>query len=315
MRAREELLARLAQARRNTLGAMSDAAFEELKLAVQQTPEDFIDTPQNRAFALVCAAIERLERDREDDDLRDDDEFMAARRSRQARMAADCDAALELDPACLDAKLLKLLATEDNLEVLLGRLIELEEPLAYDGDAWTDVLLRPQLRVRAAVVRACMDTARYRMAIEKALECIALAPSDALGCRHSAALAYARLEDEKGFEELDARFDHKSSAWSLLARVLLNFKLGRMGAAKRALAGYSSLVEGGAYALLRPVLIDTYMPDRPSAKPCSFNEAMLAVHEADPIIVDAPDFSAWAGDQRAITAAARAYADKHGFDW
>ena len=143
----------------------------------------------------------------------------------------------------------------------------------------------------------------------------ALAPSDALGCRHSAALAFARLEDEAGFEELDARFNHASSAWSLLARSILNFKLGRMGAARRALAGYSTLVEGGAYALLRPVLIDTYMPDRPAVAPCCFQEAMFAVHEADPIVVDVPDFPRWAEEQPAIRAAAQAYADKYGYDW
>ena len=136
-----------------------------------------------------------------------------------------------------------------------------------------------------------------------------------LGCRHSAALAYARLEDESGFEELDARFDHKSSAWSLLARAILNFKLGRMGAARRSLAGFSSLVEGGAYALLRPILVDTYMPDRPSVAPCCYEEAMFAVHEADPIIVDVPDFASWAESQPAVRAAAQDYADKYGYDW
>ncbi|HQE70248.1 MAG TPA: hypothetical protein PK071_03910, partial [Atopobiaceae bacterium] len=140
-------------------------------------------------------------------------------------------------------------------------------------------------------------------------------PLDALGCRHSAALAHARLEDETGFEELDARFDHASSAWSLLARAILNFKLGRMGAARRALTGYSTLVEGGAYALLRPVLVGTYMPDRPACAPCSFAEALLAVHEADPIVVDVPDFALWAESQHRVRISAISYAQLHGLEW
>ena len=315
MNAREELVERLALTRRAALGGMSDAAFEELRLAVREAPESFIDTPANQAFALIAQALERFERSSEDDDLLDDDEYLKARRKRHARMVADCDQALALDESCTDARLLKALASEDNPDVLLGMLLDMEEPVEAEGDAWDDVLLRPQLRIRAAAVRACMETARYRMAVEKARACIDLSPSDALGCRHSAALAYARLEDEAGFEELDARFDHRSSAWSLLARAILNFKRGRMGAARRSLAGFSSLVEGGAYALLRPILVDTYMPDRPAVAPCCYEEAMFAVHEADPIIVDVPDFASWAESQPAVRAAAQDYADKYGYDW
>lgn len=315
MKARDELVARLALTRRAALGGMSDAAFEELLLAVREAPENFVDTPQNEAFLIVCNAIDRFEKDCEDSDYLDDDECYRARTKRHARMAADCEQALLTDGRCMDARLLRVLALKDNPEVVLDALLAMEEPVEAEGDAWDDVLLRPQLRIRAAAVRACMDTARYRMAIEKAHEMFALSPSDPLGCRHSAALAYARLEDETGFEELDARFDHASSSWSLLARVILNFKLGRMGAARRSLAGFSALVEGGAYALLRPVLIDTYMPDRPAVAPCCFQEAMFAVHEADPIVVDVPDFARWAEEQPAIRAAAQAYADNYGYDW
>lgn len=315
MKAREELVMRLAEARRATLGGMSDGAFDELKRAVQDAPESFIDTSANQAFYLVCTAAERFERDGEGDDALDDDAYLRARQLRHARMASDCEQILAIDPACTDAHLLKALAENDNAEALLGILLDMEDAIAAEGDAWNDVLLRPQLRVRAAAVRTCMETARYGMAIGKAAESLALSPLDALGCRHSAALAYARLEDEAGFEKLDARFDHASSAWSLLSRVILNFKLGRMGAARRALAGYSTLVEGGAYALLRPVLVDTYMPDRPACAPCSFTEALFAVHEADPIVADAPDLALWAEDQPAVRASAHAYADAHGFDW
>lgn len=315
MKAREELVIRLAETRRAALGDMSDGAFDELKLAVQDAPEAFIDTPANQAFFMVCTAVERFDKDCADNDLLDDDEYYRARQKRHARMASDCEQALAADPACTDARLLKAIAENDNPEALLGILLDMEQPVTAEGDAWHDVLLRPQLRVRAAAVRTCMETARYRMAVEKAHESIALAPSDVLGCRHSAALAYARLEDEQGFEDLDARFDHASSAWSLLGRVILNFKLGRMGAARRSLVGYSTLVEGGAYALLRPVLIDTYTPDRPQVAPCSFQAGMFAVHEADPIVVDVPDFAAWAEAQPGVRSSARSYAAEHGFEW
>ena len=150
MNAREELVERLALTRREALGGMSDAAFEELRLAVREAPESFIDTPANQAFALIAQALERFERSSEDDDLLDDDEYLKARRKRHARMVADCDQALALDGNCTDARLLKALASEDNPDLLLGMLLEMEEPVEADGDAWDDVLLRPQLRIRAA---------------------------------------------------------------------------------------------------------------------------------------------------------------------
>ncbi|MDO5107973.1 MAG: hypothetical protein Q4D39_06830, partial [Coriobacteriaceae bacterium] len=164
MNAREELIIRLAETRRAALGDMSDAAYEELRLAVRESPESFVDTPANQAFLMVCSAIERFEKDCEDNDLLDDDEYYRARTKRHARMASDCDRILEVDPGCTDARLLRILALKDNPELLLDALLDMEEPIEAEGDAWDDVLLRPQLRIRAAAVRACMETARYRMA-------------------------------------------------------------------------------------------------------------------------------------------------------
>ena len=157
--------------------------------------------------------------------------------------------------------------------------------------------------------------ARYRLACAEALGTIDLSPLDLLGARHTAALAYARLEDEQGFESLDARFGRRGNAWQSLARIILLFKLGRPGAAKRALHGFDQLCEGGVYALLRPILIDTYMPDRPAIAPYSFEEATLAVHEADPIIVDVPDLLAWVESQEDMAASALRFARRSGFDW
>ena len=190
-----------------------------------------------------------------------------------------------------------------------------DEIISVSDDLWNDVFARPLLRVRATMARAYFDAARYRLACAEALGTIDLSPLDLLGARHTAALAYARLEDEQGFESLDARFGRRGNAWQSLARIILLFKLGRPGAAKRALHGFDQLCEGGVYALLRPILIDTYMPDRPAIAPYSFEEATLAVHEADPIIVDVPDLLAWVESQEDMAASALRFARRSGFDW
>ncbi len=97
--------------------------------------------------------------------------------------------------------------------------------------------------------------------------------------------------------------------------MILLFKLGRTSAARRALTGFDRLCEGGIYALLRPILVEPYAPDRPQCAPYSFKEAVLAVHEADPIVVDTPDLPAWAEAQPGMLESAQAFAQKSGFDW
>ena len=329
MRARDELVQRLATQRSEKLGGLSEGGFRELELDVRKNPQAFVDTPSDRAFYLVTRALERHEDACANEDLLDDDEYYASRTKRLARLTADCDEALAIDPDCLDAALIRLQASNLDSDRLLSALLDLSlsaqsqrvfdelQAKAPEGslNAWTDLTVRPHLRLQAAVSRTALDTARYRLAAETGESCIALAPDDALGCRHTCALAYARLEDEESFDALDVRFSRQGSSWMHLARTILLYKLGRMGAAKRALEGYARLVEGGAYALLHPVMVELYLPDRPEAQPLSFEEATLVIAEADPIIMDVPDFIGWAQGTRSVWFAAEAFAERNGFDW
>lgn len=183
------------------------------------------------------------------------------------------------------------------------------------SSAWDDVFARPRLRLLAAIARARLETARFKPAVATCEKLVELDPDDHLGARYTWAIALARLEDEKGFDALDARFGRTGNAWSHLARTLLMFKLDRMPAARRALRGYASLCKGGAYALLRPTFIETYLPDRPAFEPGSFEEAALAVHECDPVVMDTPDFIAWATAQDGFAAQAEKFAHDHDLDW
>jgi len=322
MRAREELVERVAMHRRSQLGTLSDAGYQELLLAVRDDVEHFVDTPEDEAFLLVTKALERHEAACEGEDLLDDEAFFESRTKRMSRLWRDCEAALRCDPHCLDALLLRELARDLDPDLLLGPLLEVQQTAvgllgthSFPADAWEDLYLRPLLRIKGAIARTCLDSARYRMAAEAGMEAIALSPSDALGIRHTCELCYARLEDEQALEELDVRFSRQGSAWGHLSHTILLYKLGRMAAARRALGGLSRLCEGGAYALLKPIMIDTYLPDRPEAAPLSLAEATLAVHEADPIIMDVPDFVSWAQGQRDVWFSAQEFAQKNDLDW
>lgn len=324
MDAHAELVLRLALKRRRKLGDLSDAAYHELEDAVRKNPADFVDDPQEEAFLALARALDAYTAAQTDDDLLDDEQYFAARSKRMARLHASCEQVLAIDPSCMDARLVATLSADNDAEATLDTLLDLRgEAVAAEGpikmpatgDAWSDVFARPRLRLEDAIARSCMDTTRFRMALKTCSDLLSVAPLDALGARYTCSLAMARLEDEDGFEWLDSRFSRHGNAWFHIARSLLLYKLGRMSAARRALRGFDQLIRGGAYALLQPVYIDTYMPDRPPFEAGSFQEAMLAVHEADPVVADAPDFAIWAASQADFVASARSFADANGLDW
>lgn len=324
MDASEELVTRCAERRRAKLGDLSDEGYAELVRAVRENPAGFVDDSSDQAFAKVAEALAQLDGAGSDDDLLDDDEYLRVRRRRLDRLAQSCTEALSIDENCLDARLLSVLAADETPDITLGRLLDLtheldeQTPVVPDEgqtDAWNDVLARPRLRLDAAVARTCLETARHRMAISTCESLLSRSPADQLGARFTLALALARLEDADAFEELDVRFGRTGNAWFHLARTLLLYKLERESAARRALHGFDQLCEGGAYVLLRPAYVDTYLPDRPIFSAGSFEEATMAVHEADPIIVDVPDFVSWASAQPGIEESARGFAEEQGYDW
>lgn len=323
MNAWDELVERCAARRREKLGPLSDEAYAELVLAVRENPAAFVDDPAERAFLQLAQALDAYRASTAGDEALDDDAYQAARTRRLAALAASCAAAAATDEGCLDARLVELLASDLEPDPLLERLLTLEREVSEAGpsvsgapaDAWDDVLLRPRLRLRAAVARTCLDSARFRMAESAAASVLDASASDAVGARHTYALALARLEDEPGFDALDARMGRRGDAWSHLARVILLYKLGRLPAARRALRGFDELCAGGAYALLRPTYVEVYLPDRPEVAPGGFDESTFAVREAEPIIADVPDFISWCQGFDWLVSSAERFAERNDLDW
>ena len=324
MRGNEELIRRLALKRRRQLGSMSEEAYAELELAVREDPMRFVNDDEDEAFRLVVQALAQIDERQHDDDLLDDAQYLEERTRRLGALGNACAHALELDENCVDAALLLTLSKDLSPNMALEALLELErnvdtregavEP-SVAGDAWTNVFERPRLRLSDSIARLCLCTARYRVARDRCVDMLAKAPLDVLGARLTCVLAMARLEDEDGFHWLEARESHRGNAWFHLGRALLMYKLGRMPAARRAIRGFDRLCVGGAYALLQPMFVDLYLPDRPAFEPQTITESVLAVHEADPIISDVPDFAAWTCDQPGFLASAQDYARRNGMGW
>ena len=327
----EELVQRCALKRRASIGSMSDAAYEELLLAVQSDLKSYASETDELPMYHLAQAVKRYQDSQLNDDSYTDEEFVQARITRLQtflyalknirekygentdllRMDALIHAS---DPESL---LQALLAIQNQAEKEAKRTSNLEDSkisATIPHDMWADVFTRPRLRLQAAIGRTYADTARFKLAATTCEQLLEESPSDAVGARFTLALVYARLEDEAALNRLDDRFNHHSNAWIELARAILLFKLSRISSARRALKSYQMNTEGGAFALLHPTFVDIYIPDRPEVKTGSFNEALLAIHEAEPIIVDVPDFVEWAGNIPEFAAASDAYAAANGFD-
>ena len=324
MDARSELILRCARRRDAELGFLSKDAYDVLLEEVVADVEKFVETPRERAMLVLAQGLERWGKGSDDDEFLDDEQFLRVRQERFDRLRDVAGRSLTEDETYLDAALIHAVVTYEDPEALFQSLLDVvgqgrgqhgDASAPAGGDAWDDLELRPLIRAEDALARACADTTRYRMAQSVCEDILAVSPGDAVGTRHTLALVLARLEDEQGFDELDARFGRVGSAWTHLGHMILLYKLGRMGAARRALRTFCRLNEGGAYALLRPTFVDTYMPDRPAAMPGSFEEARLAVHEADPIICDTPDLPRWAQSFDDVAGSAQDFAERMGYDW
>lgn len=324
---REELIERITRRRAEKLGGLSDSALDELRGAVRNDPDAYMDDPAEQDFSRLIDALDANERARRDADfLDDDDAYQKACDRALEKLRKTCQGILDGGKSlCLDASAILAILGSKDLDGSLPKLTGVLElvsgvpelfPQQKEGvDAWGDVMMRPGLRLVDTIACIQAESGRYRHARETCERLLALSPTDALGARYTLAIVLARLEDEAALDELDARFGRQGNAWMHLARTLLLFKLDRMPAARRALRGYASLCRGGAYALLKPTFVELYLPTRPSFEPGSFEEATLAVHECDPVIMDTPDFLGWASSQDWFSDQAQRFARENDLDW
>lgn len=164
------------------------------------------------------------------------------------------------------------------------------------------------------LAQGCMVTARYKAAARYARTVMRAQgyPNFAVG---TLMLALARLEDEEGFfaaAQSNPGSGLQDSPWYLLGRALLLYKLGRRKNARRALKDFAFRCEGGAFFLLNPTYLTPYLPVRPPVDE-AWKLTHQAVWEADGIIADTPDFTAWAMAIDGIQEESESFARRYGF--
>lgn len=303
------------------------ARLADLSRQAMRSPETLVTDDEDRAFMALDKAVQRARQEIDDelDALYYDPEGAAKRPpSRMPRTHALLTRCLELDPRCYDARTLDILVRSETGDEALAQLDALEDEVRawcteqadrYDGpvaDPWDAVFLRPWLRMKGRAIDLLIQATCYREALARCEAMLSFAPTDGQGIRHTAALLYARLEDEEGLAALDARYGHEGSCWMHLARAMLLYKLGRKDAARRALIGFADLCPGAAFYLAYPSYVPPYLPDRPHFAPGTEQESLFATYEADYLVVDTPEFVNWALSIGRFREAAEKFGASHG---
>lgn len=348
MEPREYLPAYLERVYRRNHPDLTPSALELLHDDISQRPEKYAAEAHAQAYVAYAHAHEHLmsELDRLED-IPDDEEFERGR----GRLFDETRLALfkiaETDRLCIDARLVGIMLTDIPLDSCLGELMELEKEAVdylsgsvpgFDMEAehyWvcsaldaehtpasltlSEPIMIGWLHTLEAISQLSLASARYRAAISYAQRVLR-----AKGYRTRAVgtelLALARLEDEDGFFELVRSYTDpqsernllEDSPWYLLARTLLLYKTGKRKPAKRALRDFVSRCEGAAFFLLNPTYLAPYLPVRPAPRD-PWDLAHQAIWEADAIIVDTPDFAAWAESVDGVTDLSEAFARRNGF--
>lgn len=321
---------------------LTDAARGLLREEIWQHPDAYATTDHARALLTYARTREQLlsELDRMED--LPDEEFeqrsaalFETTRAKMYRIAQE-------DHLCIDAQLVDILLSSAPLDNRLNDLMHVErtvrahladgvpgfdpeaphlwneEALARNGrDAAEATRSKPEvigwLHALEALSQECLATSRYRAAASYA-RTILRAPGYGNGAMGTLLLALARLEDEDGFFATvrDGGEGLEESPWFLLARTLLLYKLGHRRSARRALRDFASRCEGGAFFLLNPTYLAPYLPVRPEPRE-RWERSHQAVWEADGIIVDTPDFAAWAASIEGVGEASEDFARRYGF--
>ncbi|MEE8715451.1 MAG: hypothetical protein SOI26_05210 [Coriobacteriales bacterium] len=306
--------------------ASDPARMARIGRDAMRDPEAYALDDEDRAFALLQEALKVTRHEIEGYDDAEGDGFGDLQAPQLERSILALQRCIDLDGHCYDARMLQILAKATDDDEAITQLVGLEgsalawcedRSRTYDGqvdDLWDATFMRPYLRIEAKIIDLLTLTCRYRAALQRSRRMLEKSPADGQGIRHGTALLLARLEDERGLDELDAAFSRKGSPWMQIARAMLLYKLERMDAARRAVVGLAHLYPAAAYYLANPDVAPLYLPDRPAAAPGSDKECLLATYEADFLVVDTPDFVDWAMGVPEFARAVSRYESAHGDD-
>lgn len=222
------------------------------------------------------------------------------------------DEALSLDERCFDAVRMKAAAECPSFESYYAYLLERSDEVRViceerrdaletecDGDERSklasSIAMRPYLRWVASQAEQALICGRNREALRWANVALEVDPRDAADVRFSAALAYAKLEDEQGLDTLGTddrgagRGRHAADAWTQIARVALAHKRYDLDAAS---AEFDKLLQAyphAAESFVRQIELPDGVYARLAVQPFSEDELVLAISEATVLLQEGRD--------------------------
>lgn len=148
-----------------------------------------------------------------------------------------------------------------------------------------DIALRPYKRWLASEASMALICGQNREAIRIGNELLSLDKNDAADVRFTMFLAFAKLEDEQGLDELASRVGLASKqapqdAWMRIARVTLAYKQCDYKQARKQLQLLIQSYPHAAYSLVRQLELFEGVFARLSVPPFSEDELILAISES-----------------------------------
>lgn len=233
-----------------------------------------------------------------------------------ARAQKMLDEAIALDARCHDAVRMRFAGTRPSFENSYDFLREgapevlascrekaKEAASGVTGERASlaaEIAMRPYYRWMANLAEKALICGRNRACIKLAHELLEIDPADSADVRFTCSLAYAKLEDEQGFDafvERNAQLERgigAEDAWMLLSRCSLAYKRRDFESARMQLR---KIAENYPHAMLN-LMDQKELPEgvfsRLAVSPGSEDELILAISEGTVLLMDGRyPFGAW----------------------
>lgn len=304
-------------------GRPSDAAraFVSFGRRFAQSRDSLPQTDADRAFHLVVLATDLV--DYKLPFATDDQAEKIIGRGKDL-----LDEALSLDPACFDALRMRSSTEAPNVEAryafLASRADEVRAACEEERERAADerdeeraalaasLAMRPYWRWLASMAEEALICGRNHDAVRAAEQLLANDPYDVSDVRFTLAYALAKLEDERGLDELARRYGTLGSlrppddAWMLIARMALAHKRCDLPGARRELERLVATYPGAAATLVRQIELPDGEFARLAVAPYGEDELTLAVSEGIVLFQEGSErsgkgvFGAWVAREAAL---------------
>ncbi len=221
------------------------------------------------------------------------------------------DEAIALDAHCYDAIRMKSASEMTSFESFLDYLHDRDPEVkahckeqqrrfvsnSYGERArlYADLTMRPYVRWVSTQAEHALICGRNKEALSLAYACLELDVHDFADARFTAALAFAKLEDEAGFDALEARLKALGTVrpandpWALIARLCLCFKAFDHFGTEHWLKEILGSFPRAAEALIRQIELPVGVFARLATLPYSEDELILAISEATVLLQEGVD--------------------------